>query len=74
MEESLNKGDVIAVGLVDFRSIPFAETVCADTLEVQIATDDGELLLHGALGDGKDQDFPADAISSQRIERSPAAR
>ena len=33
LQESLDKGDVIAVGLVDFRSIPLAETVSADALK-----------------------------------------
>ena len=33
LEKSLDKGDVITVVLVDFRSIPLAETVSADALE-----------------------------------------
>jgi len=55
LQEPLDKGDVVAVGLVDFRSIPFAETVCADTLESQIVTDDGKLLLHSPFCNGEDQ-------------------
>ena len=62
LEKSLNKSNVIPVGLVDFRSIPLAETVCADSLESQIVTDDGKLLLHSPFRDGENQVFSADAI------------
>ena len=33
LQQALDKGDVITVGLVDFRSIPLAETVSADALK-----------------------------------------
>ena len=67
LQEPLNKGNVIAVGLVDFRSIPLAETVGADALETQIVTDDGKLLLNRAFCDGEDKVFLADAVSQTVI-------
>ena len=63
LQESLDKGNVIAVGLVDFRSIPLAETVSADALKTQIVADNGELLLNRPFGNGEDQILLADAVS-----------
>ena len=40
LQEPLDKGDVIAVGLVDLRCVPFAKTVSADALVTQIVADD----------------------------------
>ena len=62
LQKSLDKGNVVAVGLVDFRSVPLAKTVGANTLKAQIVTDDGKLLLNGASRDGEDQIFSGDAI------------
>ena len=33
LQEPLHKGNVVAVGLVDFRSVPLAKAVCADALK-----------------------------------------
>ena len=46
LQEPLDKGDVIAVRLVDLRCVPLAKTVGADPLETQIVTDDCQLLLN----------------------------
>ena len=46
LQKPLDKGDVIAIGLVDFCRIPFAETVGADTLVTQIVADDCQLFLN----------------------------
>ena len=46
LQEPLDKGDVIAVRLVDFCCVPLAKTVGADSLETQIVTDDCQLLLN----------------------------
>ena len=62
LEKPLDKGDVIAVGLVDFRSIPLSEAVGADALKSQVVTDDGKLFLHSPFRNGKDQIFSADAV------------
>ena len=62
LQKALDKGNVKAVGPVDFRSVPFAEAMCADTLNAQIAADKGELLLHSAFRDGEDQIISSDAV------------
>ena len=46
LQEPLDKGNVIAVRLVDLRCVPLAKTVGADSLETQIVTDDCQLLLN----------------------------
>ena len=40
LQQPLNQRDVVIVFVVDLRRIPFAETVSADALELQIVTDD----------------------------------
>ena len=62
LKKPLDESDVVAGGLVDFRSIPLSETVGADALKTQIVTDDGKLLLHSPFRDGEDQVLSADAI------------
>ena len=62
LQESLDKSNVVAVSLVDFRSIPFAETVCADALKTQVGTNDGKLLLNGAFCDRENQVLFTDAV------------
>ena len=63
LEKPLDKGDVVAVGLVDFRSIPLAEAVRSDSLRAKIIADKGKLLLHGSLCDGEDQIPCANAVA-----------
>ena len=46
LQESLDKGDVVAVGLVDLGCVPFAKTVGADALVTQIVADDSQLFLN----------------------------
>lgn len=46
LQEPLDKGDVITVGLVDFCCVPFAKTVGADSLETQIVIDNRQLFLN----------------------------
>ena len=62
LQKPLNKGNVVSVGLVDFRSIPLAKTVCADTFKAQIVTDDSKLFLNGTLCNGENQIFSGNAI------------
>ena len=58
----MNQGDVVAIGLVNLRGIPLAETVSADARKPQIITHDFQLLLDGSLADWKEQVPTADAI------------
>ena len=46
LQESLDKGDVIAICLVDLRCVPLAKTVGADSLETQIVADNRQLFLN----------------------------
>ena len=46
LQKPLHQGDVIAVGLVDLRCVPFAKTVGADSLATQIVTDNRQLFLN----------------------------
>ena len=57
LQESLNKGNIVAVVFVDFRCIPLAEAVSADALIAKVVADNGKLLLYGALCDGENQVF-----------------
>ena len=36
LQKPLHKSNIVAVGLVNLRGVPLAETVCADTLKAQI--------------------------------------
>ena len=62
LQKPLHKSNIVAVGLVNLRGVPLAETVCADTLKAQIVTNNVELLLYGSLGDRKNQLVPANTI------------
>ena len=55
LQEPLDKGNVIAVVLVDLRRVPLAEAVRADALIAQIVTDASKNLLHFPCRDGEDQ-------------------
>ena len=55
LKQPLDKGNVIAVVLVDFRCVPFTEAVSADAVKAEVITDDGKLLLYCPLGDGENQ-------------------
>ena len=67
LQEPLDKGDVIAVRLVDLRCVPFTKAVSADALIAEIVTDNGKLLLHGSGCDGKEQVIFSDVVSQTVI-------
>ena len=67
LQEALDKGDVIAVCLVDLGGVPLAEAVGADALKSQIVTDDGELLLDRPFGDREYAVIALDAIAQTVI-------
>lgn len=62
LKQPLNQGNIIAIGLIDLRGIPFAEAVSADTLKAQIVADQFQLLLDGSFGDGENQIPAADTV------------
>lgn len=62
LQKPLDKGNIIAVCLVNLRGVPFAEAVCADTLIAQIIAHKAELLLYGPLGNGENQLVVADIV------------
>ena len=63
LQQPLDKGDIVAVILVNLRGIPLAEAVGADVRVAQIITDNVELLPNGALGDREDIIGVADGIA-----------
>lgn len=63
LQEVLHKGYIAAVGLVDLRGIPLAETVSADIRVAKVVANDGQLLLHGPLRDGEYPLIAPDAIA-----------
>ena len=63
LQEPLNKGDVIAIVLIDFCCVPLAEAVGADTLISKVVADNGELLLYCPLCDGEDMLIALDGVS-----------
>ena len=67
LQKPLHQGDVIAIGLVDLRCVPFAKTVGTNAIVSQVVTDNRQLLLDGPLGYGEDQFVPADAIAKTVI-------
>lgn len=67
LQEPLDKGNIIAVVLVNLRRVPFPETVRADTLIAQVVTDHCKLLLHGACSKRKNQICAADAVTQAVI-------
>ena len=62
LQKPLDKGDVIAICLVDLRGIPLAETVSADTLKAQVVADQFQLLLDGSFRDGEYQIPATDTV------------
>ncbi len=49
LQEPLDKGNVIAICLVNLCGVPLAEAVGADAMIAQIVTDDRKLLLDGSF-------------------------
>lgn len=67
LEQLLDKDDVTAVGLVDFRGVPLPEAVGADALIAQIVTHQPQLFLDGTLCDGEHPFVPADSVAEAVI-------
>ena len=67
LQQTLDKGDVKAVVLVDFRSVPLAEAVSADSLIAKVITDAGQNLLHFPRRDGENQITVTDAVAQTVI-------
>ena len=63
LQESLNEGDIIAICLVNFSSIPLAEAVGADALIAQVIADTGKLLLDCPGTDGEKKVCFFDAVA-----------
>ena len=62
LQQPLNKGYVVAIGLVYLRGVPLTKAVGADTLIAQVVAHDMELLLYGPLGDREYQGVSVYAI------------
>lgn len=67
LQQSLDKGNVEPVFVVDFRCIPLAEAVGTDAINVQIVAHDFQLLLDCPFCDGKHKVVPTDAVSQTVI-------
>ena len=67
LQEPLDKGDVIAIGLVDLRCVPFAKTVGADALVTQIVADDPQLFLNCSFCNWENGFCFGDAVSQTVI-------
>ena len=63
LQQSLDKGNVKPIIVVDFRCVPLAETVGADALVVQIVAHDFQLLLDCPFRNGENQFIAPDAIA-----------
>ena len=63
LQQPLHKGNIATVGLVDFRCIPFAETVGADSIKAQVVAHNGQLFLDRPLRYGKDPLRGPDAVA-----------
>ncbi len=63
LQEALHKGNIVAISLVDFRGVPLAETVSADTCVAQVVADDSQLLLNSPLRDGEDSLIAPDTVA-----------
>ena len=63
LQEPLDKCNVVPAGFVNLSGVPLAETVGADALKTQVVTNDGKLLLNGALCDRENQVLFADVVS-----------
>lgn len=51
LQQSLNKGDVITIRIVDLCCVSLAEAMCADPLITQVVTHDFQLLLDCSFSD-----------------------
>ena len=67
LQKPLNKGDVIAIGLVDLRCVPFAKTVGADALVTQIVADYPQLFLNCSFCNWENGFRFGDAVSQTVI-------
>ena len=65
LQKPLDKGNVIAVVLVDLRRVPLAEAVSADALIAQVIADNRKDLLHFPCRDGEDQVGALDAVAQR---------
>lgn len=63
LQQPLHQGNIEAVGIIDFRCIPLAKAVDADSLEAKVITDNMQLLLHCPLCDGEHQVSAPDAVA-----------
>ena len=75
LQQPLDQRNIITVGLVDFRRVPFAETVGADTLEAQVIAHNPQLLLNCSLCDREHQLCAPDTVPQTivfDIPRNPA--
>ena len=63
MEESLDKGNIVAVVLINLRGVPLAEAVSGYTLIAQIVTGNRKLLLYGPLCEREHGFAAADALA-----------
>ena len=67
LQQTLDKGNVEAVVLVNLRGVPLAEAVSADALIAEVVTDAGKDLLNFPRRDGENQITVSDAISQAVI-------
>lgn len=63
LQQSLDKGNVEPVFVVDFRCIPLAEAVGTDAINVQIVAHDFQLLLDCPFRNGENQLIAPDAVA-----------
>ena len=63
LQQTLDKGNIIPVVLVDLGGIPLPEAVGADALIAQIIAYDFQFLLYCSCGEGEDELVSANAIS-----------
>ena len=63
LQQSLDKGNVEPVIVVDFRCVPLAEAVGADTINAQIVAHDFQLLLDCPFRNGKNPLTAPDAVA-----------
>ena len=67
LQQTLDKGNVIAVVPIDFRGVPFSEAVSADALITEVITDAGKYLLHLSCSNRKNQLIRSNAVSQAVI-------
>ena len=66
LQQPLHRGDIEAIGIIDFCGIPFAKAVGADSLEAQVIADNMQLLLHCPFCGGEHQ-FCAPYVVAQTV-------